>query len=76
MRRGWAALCREAGHDTAMPARTHGHDTTSWAATIRRWAHGARDRLSERAYGALGRWALGLGRKRAGRAAGMLRYGH
>ena len=23
---GWA-LCREAGHDTAMPARTHGHDT-------------------------------------------------
>ena len=45
---GWA-LCREAGHDTAMPARTHGHNTAGWAATIRRragwerqeWARGA-----------------------------------
>ena len=67
MRRGWAALCREAGHDTAMPVHTHGHDTAGWAATIRRLELGARGRLSERACGASRRWRWGAGRWGAGR---------
>ena len=61
MRRGWAALCREAGHDTAMPVHTDGHDTAGWVATIRRLERGAHGRLSERVCGASRRWRWGAG---------------
>ena len=69
-------MCREADHDTAMPAQTHGHDTTLARAALlplygAERAAGAR---GEQAL-ALGRWALGHWLKHAGRAAGTLRYG-
>ena len=79
MRRGWVALCREAGHDTAMPTRTHGHDTASWAATIRRWA---RSRCAGRASagagttGASGRAGVSGGAGASGRAGGRRTGAH
>ena len=57
---GWAALCREASHDTAMPARTHGHDT---GAGRRCWALGRQ--------GVHGRWADGRCRQLGARARGV-----
>ena len=74
---GWAALCREAGHDTAMPARTHGHDTGLGRAGSRRALDAGR-RRSQQARRQLGEWALGdtarAGRRRrracVGRAVG------
>ena len=65
---GWVALCREAGHDTAMPVRTHGHDT---GVGRRCWACRA---LGGRAQGAqaVGErwadWALGAGERQQAQA--------
>ena len=53
MKGGWAALCREACHDTAMPARAHGHDM-ALAALRPRYGAG-------RAAGPRGELALGAG---------------
>ena len=76
---GWA-LCREAGHDTAMPARTHGQDTAlgvqqvlsagrcaSGRAAGARGARQARGALAERA----GQGWLGAGRAAWARGLGL-----
>ena len=68
---GWAALCREAGHDTAMPARTHGHDTGAG----RRCWEGAR--RQQAGAGRWADWALGPGARgrRAAAGAGVGAHG-
>ena len=53
---GRAALCREAGHDTAMPVRTHVHDT---GAGRRCWACRALGGRVQGAQAIGGHWALG-----------------
>ena len=64
---GWAALCREAGHDTAMPALTQCHDT---GAGRRCWAWRALGGRAQGAQAAGGRLALGAERRRARQASG------